>query len=226
MADQKDAILLMISGGPDSATLAYKAEQARKAGDCKLHGIYLRSGHPSDDMEIQAANDILQRVGGTLEIIDISSTVAALGNLRIMIHSQAAIMRFGNGIALSIATAYAFQVRATKIMLGLHADDAEESAEYRQEFLDVIQSASSIVDGVGIPIEAPFLNMTKSEVFRYGLELGVDYGITWSCIRAGKVHCGQCGACRARRRAFNLCGATDPTLYSTQPLALETANSH
>lgn len=226
MADSKDAILLMISGGPDSATLAYKAEKARKDGDCKLHGIYLKSGHPSDDMEIQAANDILKRVGGTLEIIDISSTVAALGNLRIMIHSQAAIMRFGNGIALSIASAYAFQVRATKIMLGLHADDGDESAEYKQEFLDAIHAASAIVDGVGIKIEAPFLDMTKSEVFRYGLDLGVDYSVTWSCIRAGKVHCGQCGACRARRRAFNLSGAEDPTMYATEPLALETANSH
>jgi 7-cyano-7-deazaguanine synthase len=224
--NNKEPAILMMSGGPDSATLAYLARASKeKFGDC-LHGVYLKSGHQSDRSEIEAANRILMNIGSTLEIIDISQTVAALGNKRILIHSQSSIMRFGNAIALSIVSAYAFQVNAGKILIGLHKDDAEESKEYTREFIDLIQSAGMVEDGKGVEIITPFLDKTKSEVFRLGAELGVDYKHTWSCIRAGEKHCGLCGACRARRRAFNIAGTQDLTSYEQEPPALDTANSH
>lgn len=61
MADDK--VLLMVSGGPDSATLA-KEVKASVAAGTKIHGIYLRSGHASDDQEIMSADTILKQVGG------------------------------------------------------------------------------------------------------------------------------------------------------------------
>ena len=51
-------------------------------------------------------------------------------------------------------------------------------------------------------IIAPFLTTTKIEVFKLGAAMGVPYDLTWSCLRAGDLHCGQCTACRARRHAF------------------------
>jgi 7-cyano-7-deazaguanine synthase len=64
--------------------------------------------------------------------------------------------------------------------------------------------------------------MRKPDVFKKGKELGVDYASTWSCIRGSSKHCGECGACRSRRRAFLMAGLSDPTDYAREPLALET----
>ena len=223
---KNEPTILMMSGGPDSATLAYLAKSSEEAyGDC-LHGVYLKSGHQSDDAEIDAANATLKHIGATLEIIDISHSVAALGNKRVLIHSQSNIMRFGNAIALSIVSAYAFQVNAKNILIGLHKDDADESREYTRDFIDLIESATKVEDAEGLKIITPFLGMTKSEVFKIGTDLGVDYSSTWSCIRIGEKHCGLCGACRARRKAFNDIKVKDPTFYEQEPRGLDTTNSH
>lgn len=217
-------VLLMISGGPDSATLAKVV--ASTTGGAQIHGVYLRSGHPSDDKEIEAASKILEGVGGRLEIIDISKTVSALGGKRVMIHSEASLLPLGNALALSIASAYAVQIGAESLWLGLHRDDADENAEYTQEFLDRFNELVEVGQSVQTLVRAPFLGLRKHEVFARGLRLRVDYASTWSCIRAGDSHCGDCGACRARRRAFDLAGATDPTDYAMEPAALATAASH
>ena len=77
MADAKPqaTVVLLVSGGPDSATLAKMVAERRP--ETKVNAIYLRTGHPSDEKEIEAANQIIAEIGGRLEIIDISNTVAA-----------------------------------------------------------------------------------------------------------------------------------------------------
>lgn len=219
MADSK--VLLMVSGGPDSATLAKFVKEAEGEG-VQIHGIYLRSGHPSDDQEIRNANQILQQVGGKLEIIDLSNTVRALGSQRVPIHSEASIMPFGNVLALSVASTYALRIGAKKIYIALHKDDADESFEYTGEYMDSLNALFASATQHAAQIEIPFIDMRKVEVFRKGQELGVDYSKSWSCIRGEQKHCGECGACRARRRAFVQAGMADPTDYEREPLALET----
>lgn len=214
-------VLLMVSGGPNSATLAKVIQESEGSGT-QIHGLYLRSGHPSDDNEIESANKILQSVGGKLEIIDISNTVAALGAQRVMVHSEASIMPFGNVLVLSIASTYALRIGAKKIYIALHKDDADESYEYTFEYMNSIDALFSSATPRAAKIEVPFIAMRKRDVFRKGLSLGVDYSTTWSCIRGKDKHCGECGACRARRRAFVQAGVADPTSYEREPLAIET----
>ena len=209
--------LLLLSGGPDSATLA---SFSKPEGDGRLRAVYLRCGHPTDKMEIQSADRIAAEVGAQLEIIDLTSLVAALGGQRILIHSEASIMPFGNAIVLSLAVTYALRVRAKNILIALHGDDASESQEYTRRFIDAIESLARSVHG-DLNILTPFLQMQKSEVFRLGHALGVDYARTWSCVRAGEFHCGYCGACRARARAFAQIGVPDPTVYEQPVMALE-----
>ena len=69
--------------------------------------------------------------------------------------------------------------------------------------------------------------MTKTEVFKLGAAMGVPYDLTWSCIRAGDIHCGQCSACRARRRAFADAGLVDPMRYeeTTAPSSVRAGRS-
>jgi 7-cyano-7-deazaguanine synthase len=213
----------MVSGGPDSATLAkvVQAEIERTGSPSAISAIYLRTGEPSDDQEIEAAGRILAEIGGRLEIIDLTDAVRALGGSRLLIHSEADLMPFGNGVALSIAMVYGLRIKAARVMLALHADDAEENIEYARGFIDQVEALARYGQTSAPRIETPFINMTKSQVFELGLGLGVDYAATWSCIRRGDVHCGICGACRARRAAFVEAGGADPTRYETEPSALQ-----
>ncbi len=215
-------IVLLVSGGPDSATLAKIAEkELRKTGGA-VNAIYLKSGHPSDEKEIEAANAIIKEIGGKLEIIDISDMVQALGNGRVLIHSEAAILPHGNTLVLSLAAAYARRIGAKEIWIGLHKDDADENIEYTKDFISKLQGILNIISSE-LTINTPLLDKRKEEVFEIGGSLGLDYSKTWSCIRGNKQHCGNCGACRSRRRAFNLSKQNDPTNYVNEPLALDTA---
>jgi 7-cyano-7-deazaguanine synthase len=213
----------MVSGGPDSATLAKVVEQEieRTGKEApKVSAIYLRTGESSDDSEIEAASRIVEQIGGRLEIIDLTNAVSALGGSRLLIHSEADLMPFGNGVALSIAMVYGLRIKAARIMIALHADDAEENVEYTRGFIDQVEQLARFGQSSAPSIETPFINMNKSQVFKLGLSLGVDYARTWSCIRRGDVHCGICGACRARRAAFVEAEGVDPTQYETEPAAL------
>lgn len=221
-----EKVVLLVSGGPDSATLALLAEREFKESGTTVNAIYLRTGHASDEKEIEAANRVVQRIGGKLEIVDIADMVASLGGRSILIHSEAAILPLGNAIVLNYALAYAMQIGATRVLIGLHQDDADENKEYTEEFVRGIESLARSVHQSAPVIDLPLIRFRKSEVIRLGLELGVDFAHTWSCIRRGVRHCGQCGACRARRRAFQVNGLVDPTEYSVEPVALETVGSH
>ncbi|MGH8886677.1 MAG: 7-cyano-7-deazaguanine synthase [Egibacteraceae bacterium] len=209
--------VLLLSGGPDSATLAY---WARANGHDDLHALYLRCGHATDEMEMRCADTVAANVGARLEIIDISQMVAGLGGQRVLIHSESSIMPFGNAIVLSMAVTYTLKLRASSILIALHADDAAESVEYRRPFIDSIESLARSAHGE-ITISTPFMDMTKTQVFTLGAQLSVDYSKTWSCIRPGPLHCGCCGACRARARAFEAAGAPDLTTYEQPVVALQ-----
>lgn len=213
--------LLLLSGGPDSATLA---AWAKKNGHTNLKALYLRCGHTTDKMELASADQVAASVDAQLEIIDTTQMVAALGGQRILIHSEASIMPFGNAIVLSMAVTYALRIKANSILIALHADDAAESNEYTREFIDSIEKLAQWTQG-DIRILTPFINMRKSEVFQLGYDLGVDYSKTWSCVRPGEIHCGYCGACRARAKAFDKIGKPDPTQYEQPVLALASVPS-
>lgn len=206
-------ILILASGGPDSATLAYLSEKERKAGNPPVNAIYLKTGQPSDENEIKAVQLVIERIGGSLEIIDISDAIRALGGGTPMYHAGASILSFGSTIALSIAISYANYINADKVLFGIHKDDSLHGPEYTEEYKKIIQSLTDLTTAKGPRILTPFSNMTKAEVFSLGMKLGVDYSITWSCIEGGEIHCGDCGACLARKDAFICNGIEDPTLY-------------
>lgn len=213
--------LVLLSGGPDSATLIGHAQKKYASSGASLTSLYLRTGHGKDDRELEAASAVSSSVGARLDVVDLAPVVKALGGKLPTIHSEASIMRFGNALVLSVAVAYAFEAGHEVVMIGLHKDDAAESKEYTREYIDRVQALAAFAyPKIAPAIETPFLEMNKVEVFRLGKTIGVDYSLTWSCIRGEELHCGVCGACRARRRAFNLNGMNDPTRYEVEPAGL------
>ncbi len=204
--------LLMLSGGPDSATLASLVDRELPAG-AKAAAVYLRSGHPVDDRQIDAANRILGRIGGRLEIIVVTEFLNAIHADPVMRQAAAPFVPFGGAIALSIMTLYAIKSRSAAVYVGLHREDVEERQEFARQSIDRLESLAAADRHDAPKIITPFLDMTKAEVLKLGASMDVPYALTWSCARADAIHCGQCGSCRARRRGFADAGLADPTRY-------------
>jgi len=206
----KSKAIVLISGGPDSASLlAWSIKQGYQP-ICLNYQFGLRT----DPHELRAARAIAKHFGQVVDVIDLSEPTAMLGGLRHTIHSEAHVLRFGTATLVSMASCYAILRSADHVLLALHAADVEESPEYTQAFLDAIQGALKIARGTdGIAITAPFTRMPKADLLRLGKELGVPFEQTWSCLVGSKIHCGGCGACRARRDAFAAVGINDTTKY-------------
>ena len=126
-----------------------------------------------------------------------------------------------NTLMLSLALGWAEVVGAAAIYVGVNAIDYSGYPDCRPAFIAAFAALATVatragVEGRPIAIEAPLLHMTKAEVIRTGLRLGVDYGQTGSCYQPddGGRACGRCDACRLRREGFAAAGVTDPTRYA------------
>jgi 7-cyano-7-deazaguanine synthase len=209
-------VVVILSGGVDSATVAYYARS--KAYD--VHAITFDYGQIASK-EVHHAMMIADRLGICHKVIDISSLRSLLENNALMNDSipmpsefdPSIIVPFRNAIFLSIAVAYAVSIGAGKVMYGAHGSDSPHYPDCRKEFYDAFQKAARLGTETQIEIEAPFYNMKKSEIIMLGAELGVPYEITWSCYLNRNNHCGACESCINRKRAFTDAGLKDPTCY-------------
>lgn len=121
---------------------------------------------------------------------------------------------FRNGLFLSSAASIALSKGCSVIYYGAHSDDAAGNAypDCSDAFNRAINEAIYIGSGNQLHVEAPFVNMTKADVVKKGLELRVPYELTWSCYEGKERPCGKCGTCIDRARAFALNGVKDPAL--------------
>jgi 7-cyano-7-deazaguanine synthase len=125
-----------------------------------------------------------------------------------------------NTIMLSIALAWAEVLGAGEIHIGVNAVDYSGYPDCRPEFIDAFEQLAQVatkasVEGVPLAIRAPLIRMSKSQIVREGMRLGVDYSLTVSCYQADSAGraCGRCDSCRIRRAGFDAAGVVDPTRY-------------
>jgi 7-cyano-7-deazaguanine synthase len=126
-----------------------------------------------------------------------------------------------NTIMLSLALAYAEVLGANDIFIGVNAVDYSGYPDCRPEFIAAYQQMARLatkvsVEGNEITIHTPLIDLTKAEIIRNGIELGIDYSTTVSCYQAdeGGRACAVCDSCRIRREGFRSAGVPDPTIYS------------
>ena len=121
---------------------------------------------------------------------------------------------FRNGLFLSSAASIAISKGCSVIYYGAHADDAAGSAypDCSSDFNNAINEAIYLGSGKQIKVVAPFINATKDQVVKKGLEINVPYKYTWSCYEGGEKPCGKCGTCIDRAKAFELNGIKDPAM--------------
>ncbi len=123
-----------------------------------------------------------------------------------------------NMVFLSVAASLAEAKGAEHIYIGVSQVDYSGYVDCRGVFIEAMERAINLgtvmgaEEGRHISIHAPFENMTKADEIRLGLELGVDFGLTWSCYRGGERPCGRCDSCLLRARAFAEVGIADPAL--------------
>jgi 7-cyano-7-deazaguanine synthase len=217
--------VVLLSGGLDSATaLAI----ARARGDaCHTLAIDYGQRHRA---ELAAA----RRVSAALGAVEHRELRVGIGELggSALTDSKIAVPESGgagipvtyvparNTVFLSLALAWAEVLRADKIVIGVNAIDYSGYPDCRPEFVAAFEKLARLatkrgVEGHALAIDAPLVALTKADIIRRGLELGVDYSITVSCYSADEAGraCGRCDACRFRREGFAAAGAPDPTRY-------------
>lgn len=209
--------VVVLSGGPDSATVAYWA----KKNGFQLYPITFKYGQIAQK-EANCAELIAKKLGTSTKVIDLSNLkdifgdVTSLCNTNIPLtsnFSQPIIVPFRNAIFLSAAVAYAVTVCAEEIFYGAQGSDEPFYPDCRKEFYEAFEKAARLGTCQDITIQAPFNNIHKSDLIKKGAELGVPFESTWSCYLDGAKHCGLCESCVNRKNAFLKAGVPDPTEY-------------
>lgn len=126
-----------------------------------------------------------------------------------------------NTIFLAYALSWAEVLKAPDIFIGINAIDFSNYPDCRPEFIESFQRTANLgtkagIEGKGITIHAPLLYMTKGEIIKKGISLGVDYSMTHSCYSPGKdgLPCGKCDSCLLRKKGFEEAGLI-PELFTT-----------
>jgi len=129
---------------------------------------------------------------------------------------QATVVPARNLIFSSVIAGYAESVGAGAISLGVHSGDHHIYPDCRPEFVSSLNTSVLLATDKKVRVEAPFLNYTKAEIIKTGLNLKsveVPYHLTRTCYKDQELACGKCGSCFERLEAFEELGLTDPIKY-------------
>jgi 7-cyano-7-deazaguanine synthase len=124
-----------------------------------------------------------------------------------------------NTILLGLALAWAETLDARDLFIGVNVLDASGYPDCRPAFVDAFEALANVATRAGtsgterLRVHAPLIELTKAEIIRRGVELGVDYALTHSCYDPTPTGtaCGRCDACLLRARGFREAGIPDPT---------------
>jgi 7-cyano-7-deazaguanine synthase len=220
----KPAVVLL-SGGLDSATTLAIA----RAEGYACHCLSLDYGQ-RHRVELAAASRVAQALGATahrtitLDLGAFGGSALTDPTLAVPTMEQPGIpityVPARNTIMLSLALAWAEVLQAQDIFIGANAVDYSGYPDCRPEYLAAFERLANLATRAGVEgrhtsIRAPLISLSKADIIRTGLGLGVDYGLTVSCYQAdaqGRA-CGVCDSCRLRRKGFAEAGSPDPTPY-------------
>ncbi len=221
---EKSAIILL-SGGLDSITVLALAQQ--QGYDCYALSFDYGQRH---NAELEAAKKIAEHYQVRahkiikLGLDSIGGSALTDERIEVPISPQQGIpvtyVPARNTIFLSLALGWAEVLAVENVFIGVNAVDFSGYPDCRPEFIKAFQDLANLatkagVEGRQIRIHAPLIELSKAEIIRQGLNLGVDYAMTVSCYSADELGraCGSCDACRLRAEGFRNLSVADPTRY-------------
>ncbi|MEN6527904.1 MAG: 7-cyano-7-deazaguanine synthase QueC [Candidatus Polarisedimenticolia bacterium] len=217
--------VVLVSGGMDSAVTAAIARLGHEIA--LLHATYGQRTAARERRAFEALADafgvpparrrtldlaFLAAIGGsalTDSTIAVPETEPGSGGVPIT------YVPFRNAQLLAAAVAWAEVLDARAVFIGAVEEDSSGYPDCRQSFLEAFERAARLGTRDGsIRVVAPLLHLTKGEIVRRGLELGVPFELTWSCYQGTEEACGRCESCRLRLKGFAEAGARDPIPYA------------
>ena len=229
MAEKRAVILL--SGGMDSATAAAIAKRQGFA----LHALSFRYGQ-RHEREIEAAKKVAAFLGAKAHLVmefDLRAIGGSALTDRIEVPKGRTSTEMSQGIPvtyvparntifLSFGLALAERVEAEDIFFGANQLDYSGYPDCREEYIHAFERLANLATKAGVEgksklnIHTPLIHMTKAQIIGKGIELGVDYSLTWSCYdpQPDERACGLCDSCQLRLKGFKEAGLKDPTPYA------------
>ena len=218
--------VVLLSGGLDSYTAAAIARAQRFS----LHALTLSYGQ-RHAREVEAAREVARALGVERHL-ELALDLRAIGGSSLTTSDDvprdrdlaaggipSTYVPARNTIFLSLALGWAEVVGAEDIVIGVNALDYSGYPDCRPEFIAAFESLASLatragVEGARVRVHTPLIAMTKGEIIRRGLDLGLDYGLTHSCYDPSPDGrpCGRCDSCLLRAKGFAEAGAADPLL--------------
>jgi 7-cyano-7-deazaguanine synthase len=220
--------VVLLSGGLDSATVLAMARQ--QGFHCYALSVDYGQRHHAELAASKRVADALGAVEHRVIHIDLTGfggSALTDNSIAVPEHETAGIpltyVPARNTIMLSLALAWAEVLQAHDIFFGVNAVDYSGYPDCRPEYVAAFEHMANLatraaVEGNPLKIHAPLQYMSKAEIIRQGIQLGVDFSLTVSCYQAdaeGRA-CGLCDSCRLRRAGFEQAAVSDVTRYFKQ----------
>ncbi|MBP7340810.1 MAG: 7-cyano-7-deazaguanine synthase QueC [Smithellaceae bacterium] len=228
---EKKKAVVLLSGGVDSATVLAIAGQR----GFSLYALSFRYGQ-RHSIELDAAGRIALREGVVRHLtvdIDLRLIGGSALTADIAVPKHGAVEELPkaipvtyvparNTIFLSYALAWAEVIGSSDIFIGVNALDYSGYPDCRLEYIEAYERMANLATKAGVEgrgalkIHAPLIALSKAQIIRRGVELGVDYSLTHSCYDpdANGASCGRCDSCLLRLKGFREAGLQDPVRYS------------
>ena len=221
--------VLLLSGGLDS----YTAGAIARTDGLALHALTVRYGQVHAQ-EIEAARRVAAALGVDAHL-ELPVDLSAMGGSALTGTGEVPKDRplddgaipppyvpVRNTVLLSLALAWAEALGATDLVIGVNALDYSGYPDCRPEYIREFERLAALatragVQGARFRVHTPLIAMTKADIIRRGMALGLDYGLTHSCydpVADGRP-CGRCDSCRLRARGFTEAGVPDPVVART-----------
>lgn len=212
--------VVIYSGGMDSFTILNRAIREGK----EVYPLTFNYGQ-RHIREIDVAKQVCEELNLPHKIIDIHAINSILAGSALTDdidvpeghyaseNMKQTVVPNRNMILLSLAIGYAVSIGAPAVYYGAHSGDHAIYPDCRPEFVKRMNDVAAIANYEPVEVVTPYLQQSKGDILRDGLNMGLDYGKTWTCYKGGAKACGKCGSCVERLEAFANNQATDPLPY-------------
>jgi 7-cyano-7-deazaguanine synthase len=217
--------VVLLSGGLDSVTALALAQE--RGFECYALSLDYGQRHTAElaaARRLAAAAGVREHRVVRLGLDELGGSALTDDRIAVPDHATTGIpvtyVPARNTIFLSLALGWAEVLGAWDLFIGVNAVDYSGYPDCRPEFIDAYERLANLatrggVEGGKFTIHAPLIHLSKAEIIREGVRLGIDYSMTVSCYSADREGraCGVCDACRLRAAGFREAGVVDPTRY-------------